>query len=215
MANQSREFLFERDNRIFQAARNGIPRSTIAKQFKMSTAAVGKAIQRQIERLNKEALVGAGELVRMELERLDALMAGVWPYTQPTRIELPDGTTEIVAPDVKYVTEARNLIKDRVKLLGLEQNNVNVTVDAEPVRSSLAGTATKGEINQHDPRTEALAMLEIMGRTGILPRDTIEALMGGAEQLAIEAPQAVDSKSEEIPPLAEILEKLGPDDVEE
>jgi hypothetical protein len=212
MPEHSREFLHERDVRIFQAARNGIPRSTIAKQFGISTDAVGKAIQRQIGRLNKEALSAAPELIRMELERLDALMAGVWPYTQPTRIQLPDGTAEIVPPDVKYVTEARNNIKDRNKLLGLEQNTVNITVETEPVKSSLAGTAAKGELNAHDPRTEALAMLEIMGRTGILPRDTIEALMGGPEQLAIEAPQPVESKAEEIPPLAEILEGLGPEE---
>jgi hypothetical protein len=37
-------------------------------------------------------------------------------------------------------------------------------------------------------------------------------LMGGPEQLAIEAPQPVESKAEEIPPLAEILEGLGPEE---
>jgi len=202
MSSPSREFLTERDFKIFQAARNGVSRNVIARQFGLSVPSVGAAIKRQIARMNKEALVAAPDLIRMELERLDALMAGVWPYTQPTRFTLPDGTSEIIPPDVKYVTEARNIIKDRIKLLGLEQTHISLTVEAEPVKSSLAGATAAEVIDASDPRIEALKMLEIMGESGILDRELIDRLTG--EQPALEAPQ--------MKSLAEIEAELGPEE---
>lgn len=202
MPGQSKEFLQERDLRIFQAARNGVSKPVIAKQFGMTVAAVSASIKRQLTRINKEALVAAPDLIRMELERLDALMAGVWPYTQPTRLRMPDGSVEIIPPDVKFVTEARNIVKDRIKLLGLEQTNISLTVESEPVKSSLAGAISGELVEASDPRQEALQMLEIMRNTGIIDQKLADQIL--QIPLELEAPR--------MKSLAEIEEELGPEE---
>lgn len=211
MANQTREFLAERDLQIYIASRNGVSRANIAKKYGMSTSAVGKAIERQSERLERESLKAAPHLIRMELERMDYLLQGVMPYTQPMSITMPDGKKEILPPDVKYVTEARNIIKDRIKLLGLEQNNINVKVEAEPIKASLAGAGSKAELDEYDPRAQALEVLSIMRSSGMLDSDEIRKALGvDVEQLALESGTPVESDG--IRPLAEILEELGPEE---
>ena len=77
----TREFLVERDLRIFKMRQAGIPGNEIARRFGMSTVAVGTAVKRQLEKLNREALMAYPEVLRMELERLDNLQAAIWPMT--------------------------------------------------------------------------------------------------------------------------------------
>ena len=84
----SREFLAERDLRIFKMRQAGVPSQEIAKRFGVSTSVVGKAIQRQLEKMNREALMAYPEVLRLELERLDSLQAAIWPMTQHRRVTL-------------------------------------------------------------------------------------------------------------------------------
>ena len=78
----TREFLAERDLRIFQMRKTGTAVQEIARRFSISTKAVNFAIQRQLSRMNQEALMAYPEVLRMELERLDSLQQSVWPLTQ-------------------------------------------------------------------------------------------------------------------------------------
>ena len=53
----SREFLAERDLRIFKMRQAGVSPQEIARRFQMTTNAVNTAIRRQLERMNREALM--------------------------------------------------------------------------------------------------------------------------------------------------------------
>lgn len=175
----TREFLAERDARIFQMRRNGTPVSEIAKKLGMKPSAVNTAVTRQLQKLNREALMAYPEILRLELERLDALQNAIWPLTQHRKVTAPDGTEHIVEPDLKAVAEARNLIQQRAKLLGMDQTNVNVMVeDITPQRAVLAGHATAAAADAFDPATEARQMLELMARSGVLPAGDVETILG-------------------------------------
>ena len=65
----TKEFLAERDLRIFKMRQAGVPANDIAKRLGMTTNAVNAAVRRQLERLNREALLAYPEVLRMELER--------------------------------------------------------------------------------------------------------------------------------------------------
>lgn len=180
MAELTREFLAERDLRMFKMRQAGVPVNDIARRFGLTTTAVNNAIRRQLEKLNKEALLAYPEVLRMELERLDALQQAIWPLTQNRKVKMDDGTEVTVEPDLRAVAEVRAIMAARSKLLGIEQTNINLNVEeVSPQRAVLAGAIDRPlSSNEFKPEEEARKMLEVMAAAGILPEDTIQTILG-------------------------------------
>jgi len=183
----TKEFLAERDSRIFKMRQAGVAISEIAKRFGVSSKVVGLAISRQLEKLNKESSLVYPEVLRMELERLDAMQAALWPLTQHRKVTLDDGTEVSVEPDMKAVQQVLAIMDRRSRLLGMEQTNINVSADVTqssqqtPIRATLAGQeGMPKSINAFDPETEAKKLLELMGISGVLPKDTVAKMLGQA-----------------------------------
>ena len=179
----TREFLAERDLRIFQMRKTGTAVQEIARRFSISTKAVNFAIQRQLSRMNQEALMAYPEVLRMELERLDSLQQSVWPLTQHRKVTMDDGTEVVVEPDLKAVQQALSIMDRRAKLLGMEAVNINFVGDSEttPARAVLAEVSDRAAaVDEFDPETEARRLIELMGRAGVLPAETTHALLGGS-----------------------------------
>lgn len=184
----TREFLADRDLRIFKMRQAGVPTNEIARRFSMTTSAVSSAVRRQLQKMNSEALLAYPEVLRMELERLDALQQSIWPLTQHRKVRMDDGTEVTVEPDMKAVQTALSIMDRRSKLLGMEQTNINVQMDVglsdEPIRATLAGAQNRAiAVDAFDPETEVKKLLEIMGSSGVLPPETINQLLGQAPQL--------------------------------
>jgi hypothetical protein len=177
----TREFLAERDNRIFAMRKGGVSAAEIAKRFGISTGAVNAAINRQLQRLNREALMAYPEVLRMELERLDALQQAIWPLTQHRKVEAPDGTEMVVEPDLKAIQQVLSIMDRRSKLLGMETAQVSISVETNeqaPQRAVLAGADQAAAADAFDPETEARQLLELMGSSGVLPPDKVAEMLG-------------------------------------
>jgi hypothetical protein len=186
----TREFLAERDLRVFKMRQAGVSATEIARRFDMSTSAVNMAVRRQLEKMNKEALLAYPEVLRMELERLDNLQSAIWPMTQHRKIRMDDGTEVAVEPDLKAIQQVLSIIDRRAKLLGMEQsssNNINVNMDIRntetTIHATLAGAAAgPAAVNAFDPETEARQLLAIMGTSGVLPAATVAGILEQAEK---------------------------------
>jgi hypothetical protein len=176
--NLSREFLAERDLRILKMRQAGISTQEIARRFGITVSACNSAIQRQLQKLNREALLAYPEVLRMELERLDTLQQSVWPLTQHRKITLSDGTEATAEPDLKAIQQVLAIMDRRAKLLGMEQTNINVTMEQTeaPQRATLAG-ATPAAISGVTPEAEARELLALMGAAGVLPADTVHEIL--------------------------------------
>lgn len=188
----TREFLAERDMRIFKMRQAGVSQQEIARRFNMTLAAVNAAIVRQLQKLNREALMAYPEVLRLELERLDSLQQSIWPLTQHRKVQMDDGTEVLVEPDMKAIQQVLSIMDRRSRLLGMEQTNVNVQMDVtsgqEPIRASLAGTdAQQNALSTFSPEAEARKLLEIMGRSGVLPSEVVNELMGSKEENILDA----------------------------
>jgi hypothetical protein len=182
----TREFLAERDLRIFKMRQAGVSVGEIARRFNVTSAAVGTAVRRQLEKLNKEALMAYPEVLRMELERLDALQTAIWPLTQPRKQKLDDGTEIIAEPDLKAIQQVLSIMDRRSKLLGMEQNNLNIQMDvgsSAPIRATLAGAIPTTVAEQFSPEAEAKKLLEIMGSSGVISKDYVDRLLGEVREL--------------------------------
>lgn len=182
----TREFLAERDLRIFKMRQAGVSVTEIARRFQVSTSAVSKAVQRQLEKLNREALMAYPEVLRMELERLDNLQAAIWPLTQHRKVSMDDGTEVAMEPDLKAIQQVLSIMDRRTKLLGMESTNISVQMEVREqssVKATLAGEASgAAAIDAFDPETEARKLLEIMGASGVLPTATVQGILGSAEE---------------------------------
>jgi len=179
----------------------GVAISEIAKRMGVSSKVVSLAISRQLEKLNKESSLVYPEVLRMELERLDAMQAALWPLTQHRKVTLDDGTEVSVEPDMKAVQQVLAIMDRRSKLLGMEQTNINVSADVAqntqqtPIRATLAGQeGMPKQINAFDPESEAKKLLELMAISGVLPKDTVAQMLG---QPPIIDAEVVDSESGE------------------
>jgi hypothetical protein len=183
----TREFLAERDLRIFKMRQAGIPIAEIARRFNVGSSTVSASIRRQLGKLNQEALLAYPEVLQMELERLDALQSAIWPMTQHRKQRLDDGTEVSIEPDIKAVSTVLSILDRRAKLLGMEQTNVNVQMDVRdtsPMRAVLAGAPGVTESEKFDPEAEAKKILALMRDAGIMPESTVNELLGNIPALS-------------------------------
>lgn len=183
----TREFLAERDLRIFNMRKGGTSIQEIAKRFGISAKAVSNAISRQLTKMNVEASMAYPELLRLELERLDSLQQALWPMTQHRKIEL-NGEEVMVEPDQKAVQTVLSIMDKRARLLGMGSMNLDLSIQGDiPQRAVLADAADRpAEANAFDPQVEATRLIELMLQAGVLPPDQAEALLGAP--LALDAP---------------------------
>ena len=198
----TKEFLAERDLRIFKMRQAGVPANEIARRFGVSTNAVNASIRRQLEKLNREALMAYPEVLRMELERLDALQQAIWPMTQHRKVTLDDGTEVTVEPDLKAIQQVLSVMDRRAKLLGMEQTSISLSVESnnQPQRAVLSGADQAVDVDHFDPETEARQLVEIMGAAGVLPEATVLEMLGQSREL-----EAVKSEEEIVE--AELIEE--------
>lgn len=181
----TREFLAERDVRIFKMRQAGVASQEIARRFGVSVATVGRSVNRQLEKLNSEALLAYPEVLRMELERLDALQSAIWPMTQHRRVTLNDGTEVSVEPDMKAIQQVLSVMDRRSKLLGMEvqQKQVDVKIGLDGMTDSirLAMAGAQGALpsaTAHSPEAEAKQLLALMVRSGVVSPTEIEGALG-------------------------------------
>ena len=181
-ATVTREFLAERDVRMFKMRQAGVANQEIARRFGTSIGAVGKAVNRQLEKLNAEALLAYPEVLRMELERLDQLQSAIWPMTQHRRVTLDDGTDVSVEPDMKAIQQVLSIMDRRSRLLGMEQQNVSVQVanvgTPDAIRMAVAGVQELPTATANSPEAEAKKLLALMVKSGVVSSEEVTGSLG-------------------------------------
>jgi len=132
----------------------------------------------------------------LELERLDNLQQAIWPLTQHRRVVMDDGSEVAVEPDLKAIQQVLGIMDRRTKLLGMDQNNLNVQMDVkssttESIKATLAGSESlKLAVNRFEPEAEAKKLLQLMGISGVLPQSAINQILGVGE---IEDAEIIDN----------------------
>ena len=182
----SREFLQERDARIFSLKKSGLSNQDIAKRFDMTAAAVAAATRRQLGRLNSEAWLSYPEVLRLELERLDEMQKSLWPLTQFRRETLDDGSEITVPPDKDAVRTVLGIMDRRAKLLGMNVERTEVAIsgleqrEGVDVQSSLVGG--RQEIVIDNSKDEALQLLELMSSSGVLDSKVVSEILDNIDE---------------------------------
>lgn len=177
----TREFLSERDTKIMKLRQAGVSLTEIGKRFNMTSRGVATRIRKVLEDMNSEALMAYPELLRMELERLDSLQAAIWPMTQHRKVTADDGQEIQLEPDVKAIQQVLGIMDRRSRLLGMERTNISIQMESNQnvnVRATLAGAEPVDELRAGSAEAESRQLLEIMGRSGVLPQTTVNSILG-------------------------------------
>lgn len=186
MSELSKEFLAERDSRIFQLKKSGLSNPEIARRFDMTASSVAAAVRRQLDRLNREAFLSYPEVLRLELERLDEMQKSLWPMTQYRREELEDGSSVMIEPDQKAVQTVLSIMDRRAKLLGMNVDRVDIAItgagDTIEVVSSLAGQAAGAVSDGSNSKDESLQLLELMASSGVLDENIVTGILSGVNE---------------------------------
>jgi len=200
----SKEFLAERDARIFGLKKSGLSNVEIGKRFNMTAAAVAAATRRQLGRLNSEAFLSYPEVLRLELERLDELQKSLWPLTQFRREVLDDGSEVMVEPDQRAVSTVLGIMDRRAKLLGMNVERTEVAIsglggdsDVVDVQSSLVGAGGSGGDAVDDARGESLALLELMASSGVLDSSVVNNILDNVSEV-VEAEVVDESEDRDV-----------------
>lgn len=184
----SKEFLAERDTRIFALKKSGLSNVDIGKRFNMTAAAVAAATKRQLKRLNSEAWLEYPEVLRLELERLDELQKNMWAQTTYRREVLDDGTEVVLEPDQRAVTTVLGIMDRRAKLLGMNVERSEVVFsgldrggDVVDVKSSLVGGPVASVSSGVSARDESLRLLELMSSSGVLDAGVVSNILDSVD----------------------------------
>jgi hypothetical protein len=217
----SREFLAERDLRIFNLKKSGLSNVDIGKRFNMSAAAVAAASRRVLGRLNSEAFLSYPEVLRLELERLDEMQKSLWPLTQFRRETLDDGSEIMLEPDQNAVRTVLGIMDRRAKLLGMNVERTEVAIsglesqEVIEVQSSLAGQIQ--EVSSGDgAKDEALALLELMASSGVLDQGVVSNILDNVSDDELGTPLGVLEEPLESPVIeAEIISEEIDEEIDE
>lgn len=183
----SREFLHERDQRIYTLRATGMSPTDIAKQLNITPSTVNNAVSRHIKKLNEGQPFNLIEVIMMELDRLDKMQSAIWPLTQHRRITVQndDGTQhEITAPpDLRATEQVMKLMQLRAKILGYDINRTLNIETPEPVNvtSTLAGATQKDTHTAPSKEDETRQLVEIATQAGIFKEEVARALLSNNE----------------------------------
>ena len=207
----SREFLAERDLRIFNLKKSGLSNVDIGKRFNMSAAAVAAASRRVLGRLNSEAFLSYPEVLRLELERLDEMQKSMWPLTQFRRETLDDGSEIMLEPDQNAVRTVLGIMDRRAKLLGMNVERTEVAIsglesqEVVEVQSSLAGQVQE-VASGDDAKDDALKLLELMASSGVLDKTVVSNILDNVSDDELGTPLDVLEETLDSPVIeAEII----------
>lgn len=189
----SREFLHERDQRIYNLRATGMSPQAISKQFGITAQTVNAAISRRLSAINKQNDLTFVQVMLLELDRLDKLQTAQWPYTQPRRVKLDDGSEITVDPDPKAVDIVLRIMQMRTKLLGMDVQRIDVTHAPQEITHTLVGHEDAS--SQTNVEDESRKMLELGMQAGIFEEDVVKALL--ADRDAIDEAEVIDVESSE------------------
>jgi len=183
----SREFLKERDARIYAMRATGVSPTDIAKRVDVSVGTVHNAISRHLRTLNSGnfSLV---EVVIMELDRLDKVQSAIFPLTQYRNVKMDDGTMLTVEPDLRAIDSLLKVMQHRAKLLGLDvQRTMDITAStAIEVTSSLKGQeALEADNAATTQEEETRQLLTLAVEAGIFDADVAAALLNPVQEAEI------------------------------
>lgn len=201
----SKEFLAERDARIFALKKSGLSNQDIAKRMQMTAAAVAAATRRQLGKLNSEAWLSYPDVLRLELERLDEMQKSVWPLTQFRREVLEDGSEIMLEPDQNAVRTVLGIMDRRAKLLGMnvERSEVAITglggSEVVDVKSTLVGGPVSAVSDGSVARDESLKLLELMAASGVLDANVVNNILDNVNSSeVIEAEVVEESEGSDV-----------------
>ena len=110
----------EREERSLNLRKSGATYDSIGRSLGITTDGAYKATIRALRRLNEKIIEGADELRRLEVERLDKMLAAIWG--------------QVLNGNQGAIDRALRIGERRAKLMGLDApTKTDLTTDGKPI----------------------------------------------------------------------------------
>lgn len=162
----------ERDAIMWEMRKNGMAYRAIAKQCNVSEATAHAGIKRVMAKMNSRLVIDYSAEARFQIETLNDLKSAIMPLTRQHKMTLEDGTEITIPPSLDAIDRVLKIEAQRAKLLGLEQNSIEVNVNSGNA-PAIAGK--KVLTTEKTPEMEARELVAIMMESGILDAETLAA----------------------------------------
>jgi hypothetical protein len=100
---------------------------------------------------------------------------------------------------MKAIQQVLSIMDRRSKLLGMENNNVSIHMDlstnlSEPIRVSMVGEDGATPTSTFSPENEARELLELMAKSGVLPEEDVNQMLGKPKLSLVDDKDIVDAE---------------------
>ena len=205
----------ERDARMFEMRKAGMNYRAIAAASNVSVSTAYSGVNRVMKQIGRQLVEDHGDVVRMELERLDTLQRQLWPMTRPHKIVTGDGEEIEIPPSLDAIDRVLKIMDRRAKLMGLDQAAGLAITMGDGNRNGTPAFGVPEKVSgQISPESEARKLLEVALATGVISAEALGdaglAGLGFNPEDIIEAEVVEDSYSaKELEPGAELDEETG------
>lgn len=157
----------ERDHRAYEMRKAGMSFRQIARALQVSESTAHAAVTRMYRKIGTKFAEDNVDTVRLELDRLDALMQNIWPMTMPHRVESDDGDTITLPPNFDAIDRVLKIMDRRAKLLGLDSATLNVNAGGQNNGAPGLG-AKEQQVAEITPEQEARRLMALMQEAGVI-----------------------------------------------
>jgi hypothetical protein len=194
--------LIERDDEALRLRRRGYSYPKIARKLDISQSTAHAAVGRALQRYQAEMAEAQGEVLALELQRLDSMWEAIAPFIEPLVIEDEDtGRQKLVPPDKDMLDRALKIMDRRAKYLGLDKVNLAIlwANSAKGGAAALGGDDESEAAATKTAEDEAREMLAFLSEHHLLPRDAFSTIAQQAGWDVVDADVVEDSDRPALP----------------
>lgn len=168
--------IFDMDNRCYQLRLAGLSYHRIAKALDCSSSRAWNGVKRSMDRISTKLAEDNRDTHRLQLERLDAIFAQLWPLTMQRKIEKEDGSGSVtVPPSMDAIDRCLKVMERQAKLLGLDTQAITFNTGGGSNNEVTVGPAQK-ELGEVTPREEAERFMRMLTEVGVMDPTLMTAI---------------------------------------
>lgn len=193
----------ERDYRMLEARKQGYNYREIGRAFSVSSSTAHAGVKRALQKEAKRHSDDMSTVGWLFLERYDSLLRDLTPFTKAQKAHDAETGKEIqIPPSYEAVDRYLKTMNDMKKLLGLDQDHIQLDIASAGGGPSVDDGTSAGEMSPEVFAKDVLAELLRVGAIGGSDADVLKGLIG---QNVVDAEVVEDSEMAEIGPAQDEL----------
>lgn len=164
----------ERDATIYEMKKAGMSFRQIGAALNISTGTAHGGFGRMAKKINNRMAIDHAAEARLDLERIDGMLASALPMTRPQKIQTPDGEEINIPPNLDAMDRVLKMIDRRSKMMGYDTTTIDLTVNQG---SGSPDVGPKKSLGEKSPEQESKDLLKVFKEAGIFSDEAVAQIL--------------------------------------